>query len=331
MFRYAVLESRETRLRRADEVLALEVRAIQSLRDRLGPSLERAVDLTLACKGTLLVTGVGKAGIVGQKLSATFASTGTPSISLHPTEALHGDLGRVRPGDLVVALSNSGETEEILRLVPALKKIGVPLVAITGNPSSSLARHADCVLDIGPVEEAGPLFLAPTASTTGMLALGDALAMVVCGERDFRAAEFAMFHPGGALGRRFLRVSEVMRKGECLPIVREGTAVEQVLVVMTATPGRPGAAIVVDGEGRLAGFFTDGDLRRLLEQEREGLLRRPIEEVMTRSPKVVDPDRLVAEARHLLHAHRIDQIPVVDRRGAPVGLLDVQDLLEVDI
>ncbi|HKB15577.1 MAG TPA: KpsF/GutQ family sugar-phosphate isomerase, partial [Planctomycetota bacterium] len=265
-------------------MLALEVRAIQSLRDRLGPSLERAVDLILACKGTLLVTGVGKAGIVGQKLSATFASTGTPAISLHPTEALHGDLGRVRPGDLVVALSNSGETEEILRLVPALKKIGVPLVAITGNPSSSLARLADCVLDIGPVEEAGPLFLAPTASTTGMLALGDALAMVVCGERDFRAAEFAMFHPGGALGRRLMRVSEVMRKGECLPIVRAGTAVEQVLVVMTATPGRPGAAIVVDEEGKLAGFFTDGDLRRLLEQRREGLLRRPIEEVMTRSP-----------------------------------------------
>jgi len=325
------LSDDDTRLRRAGEVLALEARQIEALRRRLGPTFVRAVDLILGCRGTVVVTGVGKAGIVGQKLSATLASTGTRSASLHPTEALHGDLGRVRAGDVLVALSNSGESEEIARLLPSLKRLGVPILAVTGNPDSLLARHAECVLDIGRIEEAAPLLLAPTASTTVMLALGDALAMVVCAERDFSREEFALFHPGGALGRQLLRVSEVMREHEALPLVQVGTPVERALVVMTTTPGRPGAALVVDAGGRLVGLFTDGDLRRLLESRREGLMRLPIEEVMTPDPKKIAPDRLVAEARHVLQEHRIDQIPVVDDTGIPVGLLDVQDLLDVQV
>ena len=233
-------------------VLRLESEAIARLGARFGDAapaaaFESAVAAMLACPGQVVVTGMGKAGVVGQKVSATLASTGTPSFFLHPSEALHGDLGRLRPGDVVLALSNSGETEEVNQVMAACRKLGNPLIGMTGRPDSTLGRHADHVLDIGRVEEACPLKLAPTASTTVMLALGDALAMAVLEERDFGPRDYAQFHPAGSLGRRLMRVDEVMRKGDAVPLVRAGTSVADALIQTSRTKGRPGASIVVEG------------------------------------------------------------------------------------
>jgi arabinose-5-phosphate isomerase len=293
----------------------------------------RAVRLLAACEGRVVTTGIGKAGIIARKLGATLASTGTPADYLHPAEARHGDLGRVTRQDVVLALSNSGMTAEILQLVGPLKDIGVPLIVITADASAPLARHADVVLDYGRVTEACPLGLAPTTSTTVMLALGDALAMAVLSERRFSPAEFARFHPGGDLGRSLMRVDEVMRKGEALPLVPAGSSLAQAVERMTSTPGRPGAVLVVAADGRFAGFYTDGDLRRSLLRAREtnnfDMLARPVDEVMTAAPISVRPDQLVGEARRLLRERQIDQLPVVDGDGRPVGLLDVQDLLAI--
>ena len=319
------------RLARAAEVIRLEARTISGLEARLGEGFLRAVDMVLACEGLVVVAGVGKAGLVGQKISATLASTGTPSLFLHPTEALHGDLGRIRGRDLLFLVSNSGESAETGALIAPARKLGAAVLAMTGSPESTLARLSDCVLDIGPVEEACPMKLAPTASTSAMLALGDALAMVVLQERSFGREDYALYHPAGALGRKLMRVSEVMRKGEQLPIAKAGTSLKDIVLVMNRTPGRPGAALVVDAAGKLAGIFTHGDLARLLEEGRslDGLLAAPVDEYMGRKPKTIREDRLVEEAQHLLAEHRIDQIPVIDAERRPVGLLDVQDLLDV--
>ena len=319
------------RLSRAAEVIRLEARTISGLEARLGEGFLRAVDMILACEGLVVVAGVGKAGLVGQKISATLASTGTPSLFLHPTEALHGDLGRIRARDILFAISNSGESAETSALIGPTRKLGARILAMTGASESTLARLSDCVLDIGPVEEACPMKLAPTASTSAMLALGDALAMVVLQERSFGREDYALFHPAGSLGRKLMRVSEVMRKGEQLPIAKSGASLKDVVLVMNRTPGRPGAALVVDAAGKLAGIFTHGDLSRLFEDGRalDALLRAPIDEYMGRNPKTIGEDRLVEEAQHLLAEHRIDQIPVIDAERRPVGLLDVQDLLDV--
>lgn len=320
------------RLARAAEVIRLEARTISGLEARLGQGFLLAVDMVLACEGLVVVTGVGKAGLVGQKISATLASTGTPSLFLHPTEAMHGDLGRIRGRDLLFAISNSGESGETSALIAPARKLGAKVLAMTGSAESTLARLSDCVLDIGPVEEACPMKLAPTASTSAMLALGDALAMVVLQERSFGREDYALFHPAGALGRKLLRVSEVMRKGKELPIAKVGTALKDVVLVMNRTPGRPGAALIVDAAGKLAGIFTHGDLARLLEDSRAlegGILNAPVDEYMGRKPKTILEDRLVEEAQHLLAEHRIDQIAVIDAERRPVGLLDVQDLLDV--
>jgi arabinose-5-phosphate isomerase len=317
------------RLSRAAEVLRAEAHALAGLEARLDERFARAVELVLACRGMVVVAGVGKAGLIGAKISATLASTGTPSLALHASDALHGDLGRIRAQDLVLALSNSGETVEIKALVPAVRRIGAGLMAITGNGDSTLARLCDCVLDIGKLDEACPLGLAPTVSTAAMLALGDALAMVVQRERGFSREHYALYHPAGALGRRLMRVGEVMRRGAELPLARAGTPLREVLRVMSQTPGRPGAALVVDGAGTLAGIFTDGDLRRLLERGGQGFLDEPVDRHMGRQPKSVGPEQLVDEAMHLLHEHRVDQIAVIDEQRRPVGLLDVQDVLDV--
>ena len=317
------------RLSRAAEVIRLEARTIAGLEQRLGDGFLRAVDMVLACEGLVVVAGVGKAGLVGQKISATFASTGTPSLFLHPTEALHGDLGRIRARDLLFAVSNSGESGETNALIAPARKLGSRVLAMTGAADSTLGRLSDCVLDIGPVEEACPMKLAPTASTSAMLALGDALAMVVLQERSFGREDYALFHPAGILGRKLMRVSEVMRKGEQLPIAKSGSTLREVVLVMNRTPGRPGAALVVDANGRLAGIFTHGDLARLLEDGRALDMRAPVDEFMGKNPKTIGEDRLVEEAQHLLAGHRIDQIPVIDAERRPVGLLDVQDLLDV--
>ena len=321
----------DDRLARAAEVIRLEATAIARLEERLDERFSLAVDLILASKGQLVVTGMGKAGLVGQKISATLASTGTPSFFLHPAEALHGDLGRLRPGDVLLALSNSGETGEVNAVIPVARKIGAQVIAITGRPDSTLGQLADTVLDIGDMDEACPHKLAPTTSTSAMLALGDALSMVVLDERKFSREDYALFHPAGSLGRRLMRVSEVMREGKELPIVVETARVDEVLITMSRTPGRPGAALVIDADGKLRGIFTDGDVRRLLETGEMKHLHAPVSQFMGDQPKFIRPDALIEEAQRLLQEHHIDQVPVLDDDMRPVGLIDVQDLLDIRI
>jgi arabinose-5-phosphate isomerase len=305
-------------------VLAAEAAAIAAV--KLDDAFAEAVRWIVGCRGRVVVTGMGKPGFVAQKISATLASTGTPSLYVHPAEAAHGDLGRIAKDDLVIALSNSGETEEILRLLPALKKIGARIVAITKDRSNPLARGADLVLAIGNVEEACPMGLAPTASTAVLLAVGDALAMTALGIRPFDREEYALFHPGGKLGRGLMKVRELMRGAEANPVVREDAPLSAAVAVMTETPGRPGATSVVDAAGKLVGIFTDGDLRRLVEHEQTDFTR-PVSSAMGRNPRTVRPDALLVDAARVLRQARIDQVPVVDAEGRPVGLLDVQDLL----
>jgi arabinose-5-phosphate isomerase len=309
-------------------VVAAESRAIGAV--ALGDGFARAVEWILRCKGRVVVTGMGKPGFVAQKISATLASTGTPSLFVHPAEAAHGDLGRIARDDVVLALSNSGETEEILRLLPALRRIGARIVALTRDETTSLARSADLVVPIGNVEEACPMGLAPTASTSVLLALGDAIAMTVLANRPFDREEYALYHPGGKLGRGLMKVGELMRQGLANPVVPQTAPLHEAVAVMTRTPGRPGATSVVDGHGKLVGIFTDGDLRRLVERGRTDFAG-PVSEVMGRDPRTVRPEELVADAARVLRRFEVDQVPVVDGEGRPVGLLDVQDLLSAKI
>jgi arabinose-5-phosphate isomerase len=315
--------------------LATEAEALKALGTEAGEAVARAAQKILACRGRIVVTGMGKAGIIGQKISATLASTGTPSLFLHAAEALHGDLGRVKGDDIVLALSNSGGTAEVVGLLGPIKKIGAGLLCITGNPASELARYSDEAICYGNVIEAGPLGLAPTTSTTVMLILGDALAMAVLSQRKFSKEEFALFHPAGALGRRLIKVHEVMRAGEQNPVIGAGQTVVAAMKAMTHTPGRPGAVSVVDDDGRIVGFYSDGDLRRGIENSLAGgdfaFLESPISAVMTRDPIAIGIDQLAGEAMRILREKKIDQIPVVDDQNRPVGLLDVQDLLTVRI
>lgn len=314
-------------LSRARQVLNIEARAISSL--KLDKNFTAAVSMALRCNGRVVVTGMGKAGIIGQKLSATLSSTGTPSLFLHSAEAIHGDLGRVTKDDVVITLSNSGETEEIRKLLPILKKIGCKIIGITGNTRSVLAKHSDAVLNVNVEKEACPLGLAPTASTTAMLAMSDALAVCLLEQKGFKEKDFAFFHPGGALGRRLLlKAEDIMRTGRDNPIVHEDRRVSKALLKITQA--RAGSATVVDGRGRLKGIFTDGDLRRHLETDAD-LLRRKIKEVMTKNPTVIRKDMLAAEAMRILQEKKIDEVPVVDENRRPVGLLDVQDLLKAGV
>ena len=313
-------------VQRAREVLRIEAEAIRRLIPRVGRAFEAAVMHLVGCKGRVIVTGMGKAGLIGQKISATLASTGTPSYWVHPAEAIHGDMGRVTREDVVIAISNSGETEELTRLLPVIKRIGSRLIALTGHPGSTLAKHADVVLDVSVRQEACSLNLAPTSSTTAMLAMGDALAVVTAERKGFRERDFALLHPGGQLGRRLLlRVADLMRTREANPIVRERARVKEVLLAITRA--RAGCASVVDAQGRLCGIFTDGDLRRHLDSS-ANLAERRVGEVMTRRPKTIGAERLAAEALRLLREYKIDELVVVDARRRPVGLLDVQDLLK---
>jgi len=313
-------------IRRAREVLRIEAEAIRGLIPRVGKSFEAAVSLVAACKGRVIVTGMGKAGLIGQKISATLASTGTPSYWVHPAEAIHGDLGRVAREDVIIALSKSGETEELTRLLPVIKRIGSRLIALTGNPRSTLAKHSDLMLDVSVKREATSLNPAPTSSTTAMLAMGDALAVVVTERKKFKKSDFALLHPGGQLGRELLlRVRDLMRTHADNPVVRETARVKDVL--MAITKARAGCASVVDAQGRLSGIFTDGDLRRHIDAGSR-LIDMLVKDVMTRRPKTIDPDHLAAEALRLLREYKIDELVVVDRRRRPVGLLDVQDLLK---
>ncbi|MCC6811603.1 MAG: KpsF/GutQ family sugar-phosphate isomerase [Deltaproteobacteria bacterium] len=310
----------------AREVISVEAKSVLGLLDHLDAQFVRALNLIDQCTGRVVVSGMGKSGFIAQKLSATLASTGCPSLYLHPAEALHGDLGRLARGDVLLGLSNSGETEEVVRLLRPLKRLGIPVIAMSGNKSSTLAKAADVVLFIGNVVEASPIGLVPTASTTAMLVLGDALAMTLFSRRGFGRAEFARFHPAGRLGFRLMRVSEVMREGASNPVVQEHLPLVKVLAAMTKTPGRPGAASVIDKRGRLIGVFTDGDLRRLLENDTFDN-KKAVREVMTRDPVTVRDNALVEDAERLLREHHIDNMPVVDDEQRAVGLIDVQDLL----
>ena len=314
---------------RAKEVLRIEAEAIRRLIPRVGRSFEAAVGLLVGCKGRVVVTGMGKAGLIGQKLSATLSSTGTPSHWVHPAEATHGDLGRITKPDVVIALSNSGETEELTLLLPVIQRIGSRLIALTGSLRSTLARYSDVALDVSVAKEACSLNLAPTSSTTAMLAMGDALAVVVAERRGFRERDFALLHPGGQLGRKLLlRVRDLMRTRGANPIVRDTSRVRDVLLAITKA--RAGCASIVNGSGRLVGIFTDGDLRRHLDSTPD-LTQRRVREVMTHRPKTIGAERLAAEALRVLREHRIDELVVVDGARRPIGLLDVQDLLKAGL
>jgi len=306
----------------AREVIRAECRAMEEMSGRLGESFGAGVEAILRCRGRVVVTGVGKAGLIGQKISATLASTGTPSYSLHPVEAIHGDLGRITEEDVVLALSNSGETE-VVHLLPTLKRIGARVIAMTGNSASTLARHSDVVLDMGPIEEACPLRLAPSASTTAMLALGDALALTVARRRNFDKEQYALYHPGGELGRKLMKVDEVMRGPEKCAVVTAETEVREAL---KTSPSRAGALCVVDEEKRLVGIFTDGDLRRRLSKD-SAFLDGPLSAVMTKGPKRIRLGSLAQEAAKIMDDYEIDELPVVDEHDTLRGVVDVQDLL----
>jgi arabinose-5-phosphate isomerase len=319
----------------ARHVLEVEAGALRRLVPRIGQDFAQAARMLYRCRGNVITSGIGKAGIIAQKISATLASTGTPSHFLHAAEAVHGDLGRVRPGDVVLILSYGGETAEVSRLLGQLEKMKAPVIAMTGTPDSTLARKATVLLGMGHIDEACPMGLAPSATTTAMLALGDALALAVLEMRQrggqFSREEFALYHPGGSLGRQLLMVETLMRRGKDLPVARDNLTVRVALATVRKMRRRSGAVCLVDGRGRLTGIFTDADLRRLLEAGREDALDRPIAEVMTRGPKRVLVSDSAAEAIQIINRYFIEELPVVDARGRLVGLVDVQDLLATGV
>ncbi len=321
--------SAPTLLQLARDTLDIEAAALQGLKTRLDQRFVRAVEMVLGVKGRVVVTGMGKSGHIGRKIAATLASTGTPAMFVHPAEASHGDLGMIKPVDLVLAISNSGESDELLAILPVLKRQGVPLIAMTGGLQSSLARHADVVLDSSVEKEACPLNLAPTASTTAQLALGDALAVALLDARGFRPEDFARSHPGGSLGRRLLtHVSDVMRSGDAVPRVAPEASFSELMQEMSRKG--LGASAVVDAAGRPVGVFTDGDLRRLIEK---GLDLRALRagEVMHAAPRTVLRDALAVEAAEMMEQYRITSILVVDSEGLLCGALNSNDLMRAKV
>ncbi|MGE0081347.1 MAG: KpsF/GutQ family sugar-phosphate isomerase [Thiohalomonadaceae bacterium] len=311
-------------------VIETEAQAVASLADRIGEGFARACRFMLACEGRVVVTGMGKSGHIGGKIAATLASTGTPAFFVHPGEASHGDLGMITAKDVVLALSNSGETEEILTILPIIKRLGVPLVALTGQPRSRLGQAADVVLDVSVAKEACPLGLAPTSSTTVTLAMGDALAVALLEARGFTAEDFALSHPAGALGRRLLlRIDDLMHTGEGVPRVGESAPLSAALVEMSRKG--LGMTVVVDAEGRVTGIFTDGDLRRLLDHGEVNIQNIVVGEVMKRGCLTVQPGLLAAEALQIMDSRRINALPVVDADGRLVGALNMHDLLRAGV
>jgi len=316
---------------KARDVLEVEARGILSLMDRLGQDFVRAVDLLYACEGKVVVTGLGKSGQIGRKIAATLASTGTPAFFLHAAEGLHGDLGMIARNDSILAVSNSGETEEVLKLLPMIKRWGLSLVVITGNVQSTLARTGDAVLDVEVPEEACPLGLSPTTSTTAALAMGDALAVVLLEKRGFQEEDFLIRHPGGTLGRRLLlRTDDVMHCGEEIPLVGEDTALQEVLLEISSK--RLGVTGVTGNAGNLVGVITDGDLRRALTQADGNLLALKARDVMTRDPKTITASSLAAEAVAVMERFTITALFIVDPDGyRPSGVIHLHDLLKAGI
>jgi len=311
-------------------VIRQETEALSALESRIGADFGRACELLLACRGRVVCTGMGKSGHIARKIAATLASTGTPAFYLHPGEASHGDLGMVTGRDLVLALSYSGESDEILTIVPALKRLDVPLLAMTGRPGSTLAALADLHLDVSVPSEACPHNLAPTTSTTASLALGDALAVAVLEARGFTPEDFARSHPAGALGRRLLlTIRDVMHAGEAVPRVRPEASIAEALVVMSR--GRLGMTAVVDADDRLTGVFTDGDLRRALDNAKLDVRRDAVWQVMGRSPKTIGPDELASAAVHTMEAYKVNALVVVDAERRVLGALNFIDLLRARV
>ena len=313
---------------KALETLRIETDALQKLLSRIDDEFEAAAKAILACKGRVIVSGIGKSGHVGQKIAASLASTGTPSFFMHPAEAFHGDLGMVTQNDIVLAISNSGETNEMINILPVIRRIGAKIIALCGRRDSTLGKNSDYFIDAGVEKEACPLGLAPTASTTAALAMGDALAMALLAARNFTEQDFAVFHPGGSLGRKLLlTVENVMRSGEDNPIIEAGRTAKEALFIMTSTG--VGATSVVDAEGKFIGLVTDGDVRRCLAKGPE-FLNEPVEHFMTRNPETIAKDKLAASALSLMEKHQprpITVLPVVDEQGMPLGIVHLTDLL----
>ena len=306
-------------------VLDIEARAIAALVDRLDQQFVRAVDLLYRCQGKVVVAGMGKSGLIGQKIAATLASTGTPAFFLHPAEGIHGDLGMLARGDLLIGISNSGETDEMLRLLPFVKRLNVPVIALTGRPNSTLGKNSDVALDVSVAEEACPLGLAPTASTTAALAMGDALAVALFQKRGFKQDDFAQFHPGGTLGRRLLvKVRDVMHQGPTLPTIRDNAPARDAVLEMTGK--KLGMTTVIDSQARCVGVITDGDLRRALEN-RLDINKARAADLATKNPKTIGPDELAARAVEIMERHSITSLVVLDVGGAMVGVIHLHDLL----
>lgn len=315
-------------LEQARQVLRMEAEAVLEQVERIDEHFKAAVEMIMACPGRTVITGMGKSGIIGRKMAATLASTGTPSFYLHPAEGIHGDLGMVTEGDVVIALSNSGETGEVLHILPSLRRIGAKLIAMVGNPNSTLAKNSDIVLNVGVTREACPLGLAPTSSTTAALAYGDALALALLSKRKFTASQFAVFHPGGSLGRKLLlTVEDIMHSGTENPLVKADISVQDALFVITDKG--LGAVSVVDDDNKMLGVLTDGDIRRGLSKGVD-FLKRPVTELMTASPKTITKEKLAAQALHIMESNRpkpITVLPVVDDENHVIGLLHMTDLV----
>lgn len=315
-------------LEQARHVLRMEAEAVLEQVKRIDEHFKAAVEMIMACPGRTVITGMGKSGIIGRKMAATLASTGTPSFYLHPAEGIHGDLGMVTEGDVVIALSNSGETGEVLHILPSLRRIGAKLIAMVGNPNSTLAKNSDIVLNVGVTREACPLGLAPTSSTTAALAYGDALALALLSKRKFTASQFAVFHPGGSLGRKLLlTVEDIMHSGTENPLVKADISVQDALFVITDKG--LGAVSVVDDDNKMLGVLTDGDIRRGLSKGVD-FLKRPVTELMTASPKTITKEKLAAQALHIMESNRpkpITVLPVVDAENHVIGLLHMTDLV----
>jgi arabinose-5-phosphate isomerase len=314
-------------LRAARDIIQHEGRALLDVAQRLDSGFCDAVALLAGCRGCVIVTGVGKAGLIGQKVVATLCSTGTRSFFMHPTEALHGDFGCLGGDDVLLVLSHSGETAEVCQLLPLIRERRLPVIAITANTQSTLGAQADVTIPLGRLTEAGLHGLPPTTSTTAMLAVGDALALVVAESRDFTPQQFGKLHPGGSLGRRLTPIREVMRKGNELRIAESTATVRDVFTTQCRPGRRTGAVMLVDDDGRLCGLFTDSDLARLLEQRRDRQLDRPIAEVMTAGPLTLSQEAILEEAVQLLSSRRLSELPVIDVDHHPVGLIDITDVI----
>jgi arabinose-5-phosphate isomerase len=316
-------------LETARRVLQIEAQAIQEVLVRLDSTFNRAVDLLFACKGRVVLTGMGKSGIIARKISSTFSSTGTPSFFLHPGEALHGDLGMLARGDVILAVTYGGETREIIALLDALKRLEIPLVTLTGNAKSTIGGASDLLLDVSVSEEACSLNLAPTASTAVAMAVGDALAISLLERRDFRHDDFAALHPAGSLGKKLLRVERVMHSGAALPRVASDTPMPDVFHEMSAK--KLGMTTVVDSHGRLAGILTDGDLRRLMEKHRGATLEMTAGQCMTRNPQTIGPQVLASEALNLMEKRKITSVVVVDEANVVLGVVHLHDLWTLEL